>query len=486
MTEINFRDPRDVYVLRHFTGIVEVIEPSVEDDGPLRYQLLAPRGPNEWVTRAVQEAPLRLFSDGSIEFGCGTDPAAGEGLRGTWEQRGQQVRLRAQGQMPAASEAWLDGYLYPSSDGSRDGTWSLDALFSGGSGISRVLVRIRHQLAASLQRQEPEPPVMPGSLASRRSSRLAPAMSVFGTLRPVFDVTVTATEGFDDAPTRPAVLILIEPVQDGDHRGGVTLSCQGPMGAGWLAWSASLPEETNRQHVTRVEVQSPPGDLPRWYARDAVWPVSLREARLCVEYEAADFTIEGTVTAAGIDGTRYSADLRGRLRSPAVEAMRRDLAQLGLSGNWEGVLGPASTARLPGGVHVVGHGDLNATADGELTRPESREPYGFLRHARAQDLAVGLAGPARPESLILLSRRDAPVSGLAEPGPNDTAALRFLAQAALIDGLTATARPLMDRAAALLDEETEDTWISRALLLNFQVQAEFELRDYSRLISHLS
>jgi len=484
VTNIYFRDSRDVLNLRHLAGIVEIIERSVGGDGPPRYQLLAPRGPNEWVTRALQEAPLRLFPDGSIEFGCHTDPAAREGLRGTWEQSGQQVRLRAQGQMPAASEAWLDGHLSPSDEG-RDEAWSLDALFSGGSGVSRVLARVRHTMAASMSRQEPELPGRPDSPASSRSSQLAPAISVFDTLWPVFDVTVTAADGFGDAPSRPAVLILSDPAKNDDHRAPVTLACEGPLGAGWIAWVASLSEEAARLHVNRVEVRSPPGELPSWYAQDMALPVPLRGARLCVEYSPADFTIEGTVTAVGIDGTRYSAELRGRLRSPAVEAMRLDLAQLGLSGTWEGVLGPASTARLPGGVHVAGHGDLNASAGGELTRAGSGEPYGFLRHARAQDLAVGLAGPVRQESLILLSRRDAPVSGLAEPGPNDTAALRFLAQAALIDGLTATARPLMDRAAALLVEETQDAWISRALLLNYQVQAEFELRDYRRLISHL-
>jgi hypothetical protein len=257
------------------------------------------------------------------------------------------------------------------------------------------------------------------------------------------------------------------------------------VGAGWIAWTGSLPEETDRQHVTRVEVRSPPGDLPRWFAREATWPVSLRDARLCVVYEPAGFTIEGTVTAVGIDGARYSAALRGRLQNPAVEAMRPDLAELGLGGEWEGVLGPASTARVPGGVQMVGHGELNASAGGELTRPGSGEEYGFLRHARAQDLAAGLAGPAGRGSLILLSRRDAPVAGLGALGPDDAAALRRLAQTALADGLTAAARPLMDRAAALLADETQDAWTSRAILLNFQVQAEFELRDYQRLISHL-
>ena len=202
VTEISFRDSRDVFTSRHLTGTVEVIEPSVEGDGPPRYQLLIPRGPNEWVTRALQEAPLRLFPDGSIEFGCHADPAAREGLRGTWEHGGQQVRLRAQGQMPAASEAWLDGYLSPSGEGRDEVAWSLDALFSGGSGISRVLARVRHTMAASVLRQDPGPPGRPVSAASGRSSQLAPAISVFGTLWPVFDVTVTAADGFGDVPSR--------------------------------------------------------------------------------------------------------------------------------------------------------------------------------------------------------------------------------------------------------------------------------------------
>ncbi len=237
---------------------------------------------------------------------------------------------------------------------------------------------------------------MPGSLASGRSSQLAPAMSAFGTLRPVFDVTVTAAEGFDDAPSRPAALVLSEPVPGGEQRAGVTLSCEGPVGAGWIAWTATLPEETGRQHVTRVEVQSPPGDLPSWYDQDAAWPVPLRSARLCVEYEPADFTIEGTVAAVGIDGARYSADLRGRLQSPAVEAMRRDLAQLGLGGNWEGVLGPASTARVPGSVRVAGLGEVNASAGGNLTRPGPGETVRVPapRQGRGSGGGTGRARPA--------------------------------------------------------------------------------------------
>ncbi len=67
---------------------------------------------------------------------------------------------------------------------------------------------------------------------------------------------------------------------------------------------------------------------------------------------------------------------------------------------------------------------------------------------------MGLAGLVRRESLFALSRRDAPVTGLAALGPDDAAALRRLAQTAHVNGLTAAARPLMDRAAALLADET--------------------------------
>lgn len=482
MTGVSFRGPGDALALRYLTGTVEVIEPLVEGGGAERYQLLAPRGPNAWVTRVLQDAPVRLVASGLLEFGC--DPCsvavARNGLRGTWDREGQRIRLRASGQMPAASDAWLDGYLVPGDDS--DPAWSLDAVFSGGSGTSRVLARVRHKLAASTTRQGSVPPVIPDAPATVRQSRLAPAVSAYGTLQPVFDVLVTVARGFDQAPSRPASLVLSE---DDEGRVHVTLACEGPVGVGWIGWADALPDEDAHSAPNRVRVSAPPGRLPAWYAQEEAWPVPLREARLTARYSPADFTIAGTVTAVGTEGTQYSAEIRGRLQSPVVEAMRRDLAQLCLSGSWEGVLGPVATARIPGSARVAGHGDMRASASGELTSPDSGGKCGFLRHDRAQDLAVGLVGPAWPKSLIALGRRDAPLADLDGLESRDATALRFLAEGALIDGLTATARPLLDRAAALLNAETQDDWTSRLILLNYQVQADFELRDYRGLISHL-
>jgi len=478
------QQPQDVLVLRPVTGTVEVIEPLSGGDGPRRYQLLSPRGPNEWVLRALRDTPLRLLPHDSAEFGEQSGRPASAKLRGTWARADPLVRLKMRGRVFSGVEAWLDGYLYPPGDG-RDGTWSLDGIFSGGTGVSRVLARVRHTLAASRAPSEPAPSVPPSSPAPERSSLRAQAASVFGVLWPAFDVTVTPTEGFAEAQSHRASLIIIDPARTDDHQAKVTLACSGPIGAGWIAWTANLPEETARADPNRVEVRSPPATLPYWYDADLAFPRPLQEARLRVRYSATDYTVRGDVTAVSTDGTRYSADLRGGLRSPAVEAMRPGPAHLGLSGCWEGVFGPASKAWLPGDIEVADLAGLRVSADGDVTREPFGEPWGFLRHAQAEDLALGLVGPARQESLVILRRRDAAITGLADLGPGDADALRVLAQATLVDGFTATARPMLDRAAALLDEDTEQAWISRVLLLNYQVQAEFELRDYPRLISCL-
>ncbi|MGW1786475.1 CHAT domain-containing protein [Streptomyces sp. NPDC002143] len=461
------------------TASFELIEPLTLPTGEHTYQLLQPHGSNAWVVDAFTGAELSLRPDGSFHWACRTDPAGSMGLDGVWTRHGDRARLTAlQRRTPGGYDITLDGFLDRAERA--DGVWEIDAILFGGSGFTRVCGRIRQSLVAS--GPVPSPVGGGAGVPAERPSALTRAMSPIDAVWPVLDVQFTPTSGFVEVPPRTGTL-LFAGAADG-RTFDLTLSCTGPVGAGYIHWSVAGLERARCERAGRVLVRST-STLPHWYAQDdTVIPLVLRDVEADLRYRAEDFTVQGTITATGRDGTPYAAEVTGRVQNPVVESLHDRLGHLGLSGSWRGVLGPVTDATVPGHGSTSGITGLLVHEDGELVRSDLREPYGFLRHARSEDTAVGLAGNPGDMQLIVLAREGVPVdlSGL---GAGDGEALRHLAQEALADGLTASARPLLDKASALLGEDTEQTRISQVLLLNYQLRAAFELRDYDGLLRHL-
>src|SRR4051794_3507881 len=138
---------------------IEIIDRLVQPDGRTGYQSLQPRGPNAWIVEAFDGVVLRLRSDGCFECQVRTDPEGSRGLRGDWTRNGDRVRITAEERTPGGFDVWLDGFLdRRGQDGAHD-TWSLDALFSGGGGFTRLLARVRQPMTSS-----PLPPDFAGRI----------------------------------------------------------------------------------------------------------------------------------------------------------------------------------------------------------------------------------------------------------------------------------------------------------------------------------
>lgn len=523
---LTFGSARDVWVLRPVDGVsVEVVEPRFERGTGSGYQVLAPREADSWAVTRIQGTSFFLFADGSLAL-SGNDQVAGVWLRGAWSPAGSEVRLRARAGQERGS-GWLQGYLsLPETGG--EGCWRMDALLCAETGSRPLLARIRQAVTACREEREPVLPPAPGSARAEVSGGRDwdAAGSLFETLSPVCDVTVTPAEGFEATRPLSATLVVTRPLSLGEPPGkgdgedlsklrpdiarairsadrvlemgqrllgeldegwaSVTLDCEGPVAAGWVAWDARVPAADAWAAGGRIAWSAPPGDLPRWFAREATLPLPLRSASGYLEYSPADFRVSGAIEAAGTDGTQYAATVEGRLRSPEVEALRPQVPGIGLAGDWRGVLGPARTARVPGAVRADGHGELAVSADGELSGTATGAPAGFVRHEMARDLLAGLIGSAPPRALIIL-KRDRPVLAVTGLRPEDAPALARLAKDLFSEGFTATARPLLEQAAGLYKElgDTEGNWVSRGGLLTNQVQADFALRDYPGLLTHL-
>ncbi|MDN3028252.1 CHAT domain-containing protein [Streptomyces sp. S.PB5] len=458
---------------------IDLIEPLALPHGGHTYQLLQPRGANAWVADAFRGAQLSLRPDGSFRWGCRTDPVGSVGLDGVWTRHGNRVRLTAlQRRTPGGYDITLDGLLDRAE--SADDIWNVDAILSGGGGFTRVCGRIRQSLAAS----GPIPrPVGDGTdVPAEQPSALVRAVSPIDTVWPVLDVWITPTSGFTEVAPRAGTILFAKSTEGRTF--DLTLACTGPIGAGYIHWCVTGLERARCEQSGRILVRSVSA-LPHWYAQDDTpIPLALRDVEADLRYRAEDFTLHGTVTATGRDGALRVAEVAGGLQNPGVESLRAPLGRLGLSGSWRGALGPVTAATVPGPAYTSGSTELLVREDGELVLADDQEPYGFLRHSRAEDTAVGLAGVPGDMELVVLAREDVPVD-LSELGVADAEALRHLAQEALADGLTATARPLLDHASDLLGEDTEQTRMSQVLLLNYQLRAAFELRDYDGMLRHL-
>jgi len=212
--------------------------------------------------------------------------------------------------------------------------------------------------------------------------------------------------------------------------------------------------------------------------------VDLAEAELSVLFDRHTYRIDGVLRVRSEAGEAVRGTLAGRLRGWAVQRFRERIARPDIGGSWSSVLGPVADREFPG------PGEMNR---GGPPRVALDERGGFGRLAPALDLVVGLDLRSGDPEFVALRRERAEVP---EFGAADRQALRYLGQDLVAAGRLVEAIPLLDRAAALIEEAadtaartrgtgSEAELISLVMLLNYQVRCAFRVRDYPALLGCL-
>lgn len=467
-------------VLRIEQPVVRVVEPfRSADRAEVVYRLASSAGLGRWVVGRLRGASLHLNVDGRLLVRPPSSVSS-ESLPGRWWRAGNTVCFTAAFQFAAGVWETFDGLIEHC-----DGDEFLDAMYV--DGFRATIAHVHSRLTVLGGREAAEvswPVVAEGIDEGLPNAEPATALDVDF---PLYDLTFFPADGFPGATEHQSRLQFIGTDPD---RFTMSLVCIDDIGDGSVSWSRedfSRERDLTGSRISAQRQRTKPGTLPRWFLNGQ--PIALDEAKLIVDFDPENHCVSGALQATTAAGNIMRGTFQGVLRGREVQRLRERLARPDIVGEWSAAIGSIEDQTFVDAqvMHHVGP---------PCVKIDSRDTLDtVVRLVPALDLAVGLRGhPAAGVEFVALQRRQPRV-----PPPqfvsDDRQALRYLAQDLINAGRPAEARPLLERASALIEQtvatareglrDADPELISLVHLLNHQVRCVFQVRDYPALVAHL-